>query len=103
MNAGILAGLSSGGVGIRSIQNGFVNAGPTSGSAGSEDATYIDTAITPVDQSKSIVFVQSGVSGGTTDLNLTARLTSASNVRLSCMRSSGYGFLAGRFTVVEFA
>lgn len=93
--------LASGGIPgiVKSIQTGYLNAVGTGGSG--EDVRYTDVSISAVgSMSKCVVSVtpgRIGVSG--TDTTLTARLTSASSVRVS--NSSGASQI-GRWWVVEY-
>lgn len=84
--------------GIVGVQTGYVSSGsPSSGAT--EDTQYIDTTITAVaNVNKCLVIVQ--VAAGSSSSNFTARLTSTTNVRVSCASASAT--MRARFYVVEF-
>ena len=74
--------------------------GPITGLSGTEDGSYLDVTIDSVDPDKCVVMLNMVASnlayptistGSTTYISfqMTARLTSATNLRLSCARGSG--------------
>jgi len=102
--------------GIKSIQTGFVDS--ASGSAGTsmtEDWIYVDVAISAVaDIAKCDVSIDGGgaVSGSPIAINIamsktattheiTARLTSTTNLRVSMATSGTHHRISGRWKIVE--
>jgi hypothetical protein len=89
--------------GVKTIQNFYVQA---NGSASTnEDAWYVDTAITPVSNiSKCAINVQGMyVDGNATSWPVTARLTSTSNLRVSCRNGPGAGSsVPTRVQIIEY-
>jgi hypothetical protein len=90
---------------INSIQIGYNNNAGQWGTGTGEDIRYVDTTITAVNPSKSIVLVWGAVKDSTTGnvTTPTARLTSSTNVRMAFGYNSGNPVVIfGRFTVIEF-
>ncbi|WP_341649924.1 hypothetical protein [Thauera humireducens] len=113
LDAGVLAT----GV-VRSVQGGWVNAAPSTGTIDTEDHKYCDVTISAVDVSRStVVFVGGSTTGGLqsaftrqdsstgSSYECTARLTSSTVLRISAPGGSGNNptKIAGRWTVVEYA
>jgi len=92
LDASISSRLSSA---VASIQTGYVSGSGTTGSG--EDTRYIDTTISAVSTSKSVVIWQTATDEGF--VMTTARLTSTTNVRCSARTSNS---VHGRFYVVEY-
>lgn len=102
---------AGGGSVIQSIQTGYVSS-PSVTSGSGEDGIYVDVTISSVDTAKTVVLAVEGgagtnvtvaaaKSGGGTAYDVTARLTSSTNLRISCVSSSQTA-ISGRWTVVEY-
>jgi hypothetical protein len=106
------------GGGIKSVQTGYVSTSTISAST-SEDENYVDVTITAVaDYQKCLCIFQGGMAGSTGGVSdgqamakgdtsysheVTARLTSTTNLRLSStMVVNTNKYLAGRWYVVEY-
>ena len=107
--------LSSFGGGVKSIQTAYVNGTTWTdyGSAGTEDGSYLDITVDSVDSDKCVVMLDMvaanlaypTISTATTayiSFQMTGRMTSATNLRLSCARASAAYLPYGRYTVVEY-
>lgn len=101
----------AGGGGVKSIQTGYVNTSTlTTGTA--EDLYHINVTISAVTAAKCTVQFdgtadiggEGYLSGGTNPSFVpTARLTSATNLRIAMRRPSGSAFsISGRWQVVEY-
>lgn len=98
---------------VKSVQEGYV-ASTTPSTGSGEDANYVDVTISSVDTSKTLIFVsgsgspQSSRAGhfataSTSDTAIaTGRLTSATNLRISCLGRPASAGICARWRVVEY-
>lgn len=97
-----------GGLSVASYQTGYVNSGTSTDSG--EDTRYVDVTISAVDTTKCLIAVQGGggnsegvarlkASDSTFVTELTARLTSTTNLRIS---SGVATVIVGRWQVLEY-
>ena len=101
--------IASLGLSIKSVQSGYTSATVAEGVANTEDDGYINIAIASVNTSKSVVFVNGGC-GGSVSQSVTygsakiimGRLTSATNLRVSCPSAIGTDRITVRWYVAEF-
>lgn len=99
------------GGGVKSVQTGYVNA-PTLTAGSGEDTRHLNITVSAVDTSKTICFISGGASvsgqgiggflksGGTNVAEVTWRLTSSTNLRVSS--ANAFDLWAFRYYLVEY-
>jgi hypothetical protein len=86
---------------IKSIQTDVFYATTGTEAGTDEDDRYKDITITSVNTAKSVVMIQPIIDPTYGQLATTARLTSATNLRIS-NSDSGSNFIGARWTVIEY-
>ena len=86
---------------IKSIQTDVFYATTGTEAGTDEDDRYKDITITSVNTAKSVVMIQPIIDPTYGQLATTARLTSATNLRISNSKS-GSNFIGARWTVIEY-
>ena len=102
------------GGGVKSVQEGYVSSlySGSIGVAGTRDFAYLDITISSVNPSKCLVIFDGGFGDGVSGARkpssasyttVTARLTSATTLRLSVTNLTTSATFCGQFQVIEFA
>lgn len=94
-----MSGLSASASAIKSIQTGYVDGLPNTGTG--EDALYLDVTVSAVDVSKSVIIITRSAAGAdTSSYRNNVRLLNSVTVRISGF--SGYTSVGLRWQLLEY-